>query len=118
MRAIGRFTVRPVLPDALAPLGELAQNLRWSWHPETQDVFRAVDPELWEATGRDPVKLLGAVSRARFDELTGDQGFLERLGAVRADYFWGWHKEAEAQAGRMKQPLRMWVLWPKGATLE
>jgi membrane-bound lytic murein transglycosylase A len=35
-------------------------------------------------------------------------------GAVRADYFWGWGEEAEAQAGRMKQPLRMWVLWPKG----
>jgi len=34
-------------------------------------------------------------------------------GAVRADYFWGWGSEAEAQAGRMKQPLRMWVLWPR-----
>ena len=34
-------------------------------------------------------------------------------GAVRADYFWGWGAEAEAQAGRMKQPLRMWVLWPR-----
>jgi membrane-bound lytic murein transglycosylase A len=36
-------------------------------------------------------------------------------GAVRADYFWGTGADAEAQAGRMKQPLRMWVLWPKGA---
>ncbi|MBN8508944.1 MAG: MltA domain-containing protein [Burkholderiales bacterium] len=35
-------------------------------------------------------------------------------GAVRADYFWGWGAEAEAQAGRMKQPLRWWALWPKG----
>ena len=85
MRAIGRFTVRPVLPDALAPLGELAQNLRWSWHPESQDVFREVDADLWESTGRDPVKLLGAVSRSRFDELAADEGFLGRLGAVRAD---------------------------------
>ena len=34
-------------------------------------------------------------------------------GAVRADYFWGWGEEAEAQAGRMKQPLRLWVLWPR-----
>jgi membrane-bound lytic murein transglycosylase A len=34
-------------------------------------------------------------------------------GAVRADYFWGWDDDAEAQAGRMKQPLRMWVLWPR-----
>jgi membrane-bound lytic murein transglycosylase A len=34
-------------------------------------------------------------------------------GAVRADFFWGWGPEAAAQAGRMKQPLRMWVLWPR-----
>ncbi len=34
-------------------------------------------------------------------------------GAVRADYFWGWGDDAEAQAGRMKQALRMWVLWPR-----
>ncbi|MDH3210071.1 MAG: MltA domain-containing protein [Burkholderiaceae bacterium] len=37
------------------------------------------------------------------------------VGAVRADYFWGWGETAEQQAGRMKQPLRMWVLWPRGA---
>ncbi len=36
-------------------------------------------------------------------------------GAVRADYFWGWGDAALSQAGRMKQPLRMWVLWPKDA---
>ncbi|MGM9491863.1 murein transglycosylase A [Ideonella sp. YS5] len=35
------------------------------------------------------------------------------VGAVRGDYFWGWGDEAEAQAGRMKQPLRAWVLWPR-----
>jgi membrane-bound lytic murein transglycosylase A len=35
------------------------------------------------------------------------------VGAVRADYFWGWAEGAEDRAGRMKQPLRMWVLWPK-----
>jgi membrane-bound lytic murein transglycosylase A len=35
------------------------------------------------------------------------------VGAVRADYFWGWGEVAEAQAGRMKQPLRLWLLWPR-----
>lgn len=35
-------------------------------------------------------------------------------GAVRADFFWGWGDEALAQAGRTKQPLAMWVLWPLG----
>jgi len=35
------------------------------------------------------------------------------VGAVRADYFWGWDGSAAEQAGRMRQPLRMWVLWPR-----
>lgn len=35
------------------------------------------------------------------------------VGAVRADYFVGWGAEAGEQAGRVKQPLRLWVLWPR-----
>lgn len=34
-------------------------------------------------------------------------------GAVRADYFTGWGREAAELAGRLKQPLQLWVLWPK-----
>ena len=34
-------------------------------------------------------------------------------GAVRADYFTGWGPEAGELAGRLKQPLRLWVLWPR-----
>jgi len=33
-------------------------------------------------------------------------------GPVRADFFWGMGDAAGALAGRMKQPLRMWVLLP------
>ena len=84
MRAIRRFTVRPVLPPALQPLGVLALNLRWSWHPETQDVFAEVDADLWDSTGHDPVRLLGAVGRTRLEELATDEGFLARL-KVAAD---------------------------------
>jgi starch phosphorylase len=104
VRAIRRFTVRPVLPPALAALGELAGNLRWSWHPATQDVFAALDADLWESTGHDPVKLLGAVGRARFDELAADASFLERLRVVRADleaYLTGdrWYQRKQATDG-------------------
>ena len=104
MHAIRRFIVRPVLPAPLAPLGELAGNLRWSWHPETQDVFAEVDADLWESTGHDPVKLLGAVSRDRLDELATDDDFLARLATARADlaaYLSGerWYQRRMAATG-------------------
>lgn len=35
------------------------------------------------------------------------------VGAVRADYFVGWGPEAGEVAGRLKQPLALWVLWPR-----
>ena len=34
-------------------------------------------------------------------------------GVVRADYFAGWGAGAGELAGRLKQPLRLWALWPK-----
>lgn len=37
------------------------------------------------------------------------------VGAVRIDYFWGWGDAALEEAGRMRQPLRAWALWPKGS---
>ena len=92
MRAIRRFTVRPVLPESLAGLTTLAGNLRWSWHPETQDVFEAIDPRLWAEVNHDPVRLLGAVGRERLGELAGNGEFLAQLQAATAsldDYLTG-----------------------------
>ena len=55
---------------------------------------------------------------------TGPAGAIQRLvlaqdtgsaiiGAVRADYFTGWGQEAGDVAGRLKQGLRLWALWPR-----
>ncbi|MEZ0065900.1 starch phosphorylase [Streptacidiphilus sp. MAP12-20] len=85
MKAIRRFTVRTVLPEPLQALGELALNLRWSWHHETRELFRSVDPEVWEATGCDPVRLLGAVSGQRLSALAADRRFLRRLHDAEED---------------------------------
>lgn len=55
---------------------------------------------------------------------TGPQTTLQKLvlaqdtgsaitGAVRADYFVGWGAQSGELAGRLRQPLQLWVLWPK-----
>jgi len=54
-------------------------NLRWSWHPETRDLFETLDPELWQRCGGDPVKVLGEVSAERLAQLAKDRKFLRRL---------------------------------------
>ncbi|GLU46677.1 alpha-glucan family phosphorylase [Nocardiopsis ansamitocini] len=85
MKAIRRFTVRTVLPDELAPLGRLAANLRWAWHAPTRAVFAAVDPDMWQAVDRDPVRLLGEVGSERLAELAADADFKTRLNEAAAD---------------------------------
>ncbi|MGK2855349.1 MAG: alpha-glucan family phosphorylase [Microbacteriaceae bacterium] len=85
MKALRRFTVRAHLPERLAALEQLSVNLRWSWHKPTQGLFAAIDGQLWDQVGADPVALLGAVSPGRLDELTGDEGFLQRVDALAAD---------------------------------
>lgn len=103
MKAIRRFTVRTVLPPDLAALGELAQNLRWSWHRPTQDLFERIDPARWAAAAHDPVRLLGEVPSARWAELEHDEDFGSHLAWVHAgltDYLQGrrWYQELGEQA--------------------
>ena len=76
MRAIRRFTVSPVLPSALTALSRLAGNLRWSWHPPTQDLFASIDPQLWDSSGPYPVQMLGLVPPARLEVLGADTALL------------------------------------------
>lgn len=85
VRAIRRFNVRTVLPDALEGLDVLAHNLRWSWHAPTREVFRAIDPQLWDAIGDDPMRLLSEVSSERLEELAADEGYVEWVRQARED---------------------------------
>jgi membrane-bound lytic murein transglycosylase A len=98
---------RELPPNLPGPLGALGV-------PVTARRSVAVDPRFvplgapvyiattWPASGKALNRLM----------LAQDTGGAIR-GAVRADYFWGFGPEAAREAGRMRQPLRMWVLLPK-----
>ncbi|MDO5500375.1 MAG: alpha-glucan family phosphorylase [Propionibacteriaceae bacterium] len=105
MRAIRRFIVQPVLPDSLKPLEELSTNLRWAWHQDTKELFRAIDPVLWEVTKSDPIQLLSQVQPERLEVLANDPKFVRNLKRAEADlheylkgdlWFQGYAAEQEA----------------------
>lgn len=85
MKAIRRFIVRPVLPESLSALDELAANLRWSWQHPVQALFRDVDPVRWDESGKDPVALLGSVEQERLLELAADEAFVGRANGLREE---------------------------------
>ncbi len=84
MKAIRRFSVRPVLPTRIAVLGDLAMNLRWSWHPPLRDLFESIDPARWAAVGEDPVAMLSAVEPVELERLAADPAFVERVDTAKA----------------------------------
>jgi len=61
-----------------------------------------------------PVWLSSSGAQTRLQRLVLAQDTGSAItGAVRADYFAGWGAEAQELAGRLRQPLQMWVIWPK-----
>ncbi len=85
VKAIRRFSVRTVLPAPIAALGELATNLRWSWHTPTRELFADIDRGRWTAVRRDPVALLSALSPEELQTLADDEDFVARVKSARAD---------------------------------
>ncbi len=86
MRILGRLSIFPSIPVALARLTELANNLWWSWSADAQGVFRAIDPVLWEQVGRNPVKLLREVSQDKLNAAAEDAAFLAQYHATLARF--------------------------------
>ena len=66
-----------LLPTDIAgidSLAELALDMRWSWNHATDEVWRQLDPELWEAT-HSPWVVLQTVSRDRVERVLADPTF-------------------------------------------
>ena len=82
MNILGHMTVRPDLPEPIGRLGELARNLYWTWEPAARSLFRDLDPELWEAHGHNPVRLLREVRQQRLDAMAEDPAYLGAYGDV------------------------------------
>jgi membrane-bound lytic murein transglycosylase A len=97
---------REMPADLPGPLGALGV-------PLTAQRSIAVDPRFVPLGA--PVFLATSMPNSRTPlnrlVLAQDTGGAIR-GAVRADFFWGFGDEAGAQAGRLRQSARMWVLLP------
>jgi starch phosphorylase len=74
------------VPAPLQRLRGLAYNLRWAWNHDAVELFRRLDPALWEATEHNPVLLLRRIERARLAAAAADGAFLADLARVAADF--------------------------------
>jgi starch phosphorylase len=72
-------SVVPRVPEGLESLRSLAFNLWWSWNYDALELFRELDPELWESCGHSPVKMLRLVKQARLEMAAKDKAYREKV---------------------------------------
>lgn len=82
MQTVGRIKVIPELPEEISRLKDLAYNLWWTWNYEAVELFREIDPDLWEKTNKNPVHLLQVVTRKKLSEKTADPQFMKKYADV------------------------------------
>ena len=80
------------LPEALQPLARLAFNYLWSWMPGGPDVFRDMDPPMWERCQANPRAMIETVPPHRLKELGEDRAYVARVAGLAA--------QVEADLGR------------------
>ena len=76
------YNVVPTLPAPLEPLREMSFNVWWTWEPSARRLFRHLDPELWDRTNHNPVRMLQLSRQARLEELATDKSFLREITTV------------------------------------
>ncbi|MBK8915176.1 MAG: alpha-glucan family phosphorylase [Phycisphaerales bacterium] len=75
------------MPESLEPLRLLAHNLWWAWNPPATDLFRRLDPDLWEAVGHNPVALLGKIRQEKLEKAARDGAFTAQLCRVMDQFY-------------------------------
>jgi len=83
MKTVRTFVVIPALPERLAPLLEIANNLWWTWNPAAVELFHRMDPDLWEGVDHNPLSLLGQLSRPKLEALARDDSFTSHMDTMR-----------------------------------
>jgi len=81
-----RLIVNQQIPQQLRFLEELARNIWWSWNREAVDLFRSVEPALWEEVEENPIVLLERMPYEKLKLLAKDEAFLEQLQRVKSVY--------------------------------
>jgi starch phosphorylase len=72
------YGLLPTDIEGFDSLAELALDMRWSWNHRADEVWRQLDPALWEFT-HNPWVVLQTVSRDQLERLSVDPAFQKKV---------------------------------------
>src|SRR5580658_268528 len=76
------YNLQPTDMEGFDCLAELALDLRWSWNHATDEVWRQLDPTLWDLT-QNPWVVLQTVSRDHLGRMLADPAFRKKVDDLR-----------------------------------
>ena len=77
MYVFNKIVVNPQLPKRINRLGEIANNLWWSWNTDFLRLFKKIDIDLWDQVEKNPVKFMKLVSQEKLEAASSDPAFLQ-----------------------------------------
>ena len=80
------LAVNPKIPQRLARLEELANDLWYSWDRSTRSLFSRLHPGLWGAVGHNPKAFLKRVDESLLLKAAEDQVFLANYNSILSAY--------------------------------
>ncbi len=76
------FNVKSTLPKELECLDEIAHNMWWVWNYDAREMFRSLDPVIYDEVAHNPVQLLERLSYERKKEIVKDKKIMANVHAV------------------------------------
>ena len=71
-------------PQELTNLKKIALNLWWSWNPRARELFKSIDPFLWDEVDENPIALINSLNENDINNLLNDKKFLKEYRLVSA----------------------------------
>ena len=74
------------LPERIAGLGELAENLWWSWHPAARMLYKMLNRRRWKESIHNPDKMLREMPAQLLLAASRDKEFLAHYDSVLSQF--------------------------------
>ncbi len=74
------------LPDRIAGLGKLAENLWWSWNPAARMLFKSLDRQAWKDSIHNPDKMLREIPEKILARAALDDDYLRNFDIVMSQF--------------------------------
>jgi phosphorylase/glycogen(starch) synthase len=81
-----KVLVQQTIPESLAPLLKLANNLWWTWNREGAELFESMDKKRWADLKQNPVALIESLNLNEINDLSVNTDFLAKLKEVTATF--------------------------------